>query len=157
MGPDLTPHTPSEATAGSQGRRDFTCESVHCHRIRLRSIEADTILYNSGISACVKGHLVLWKCLEMQRHCQPFHPSAIQPVGFNREIGCSKSGGRLEAPAIHVLNLSVPECWGSKVETWPCQCHAPTIPDRFRMAGCIATVAGHARQEHSCQRHLVTW
>ena len=118
----------SEATAGSTGHNWFH-RWIHCRCIfkRLRSIEADTILYNSGISACVKGHLdsLGSLCLEMQRHCRSLYPSVIKAGDSNAKylqtgIWMLQVGERLKAPTVHVLNWSVAECWGSKVETWQC-------------------------------------
>jgi|Cyp1metagenome_2_1107374.scaffolds.fasta_scaffold07044_8 hypothetical protein len=56
LNPPHTSHTP-KLQPDPQGTIDFTCGSIVVAYLRLRSIEADTILYNSGISACVKGHL----------------------------------------------------------------------------------------------------
>ena len=155
---DLTPHTPVILRSYSRIHRAQLISPVDPLSLHICGLGAlkQTPFSTTAESAHVS-RVTCSLCLEMQRHCRSFYPSVIKAAGSNgkylRGFECSKLGSAWKPQ----LSMSWTGRWrnagGPKLKHG----NAPTILGRFRMAGCFATVAGHARQEHSCQRHLVPW
>ena len=123
---DLTPHTPVILRSYSRIHRAQLISPVDPLSLHICGLGAlkQTPFSTTAESAHVS-RVTCSLCLEMQRHCRSFYPSVIKAAGSNGKylqtgIWMLQVGECLKAPTVHVLNWSVAECWGSKVETWQC-------------------------------------